>query len=147
MRFDYDICMKEGLLRKVPPSKDKSVLSFKKAKNWLEEASKALKARAFNSSIISSYLAMFHSARAILFFDGYREKSHACIARYLEEKYTKKKLLEIRWIELLDHYRELRHGDQYNLTFYTTEKEAKEALNSASGFVERMGKLFKEVST
>lgn len=88
---------------------------------------------------------MFHSARAILFFDGYREKSHACIARYLEEKYAKKKLLEIRWIELLDYYRELRHGDQYDLVFLITEQEAKNALNNAYEFVKRMKKLHQDI--
>ena len=43
----------------------------------------------FSSSILASYMVMFHAARTILFFDGFREKSHACVARYLEEKYVK----------------------------------------------------------
>lgn len=89
---------------------------------------------------------MFHSTRTILFFDGYREKSHACIARYLEEKYVKKNLLEATWIELLDHYRELRHDDQYDLAFFATEEEAKSALESAFKFVERLENLYEEIS-
>lgn len=146
MQFDYNACVQEGLLRKIPPSKDKAVRSLEKSKRWLEQSEKAISASAFDSSIISSYLAMFHSTRAILFLDGYREKSHACIARYLEEKYVKKNLLETTWIELLDHYRELRHGDQYDLAFSATEEEAKKALESAFKFVERLEKLYKEIS-
>jgi uncharacterized protein (UPF0332 family) len=87
---------------------------------------------AFNSSLMSSYLAMFHSARALLFFDGIREKSHYCIARYLEEKNAKKELLEIKWIELLDYYRDMRHDDQYSISCFVTNKEAEKAFKSAS---------------
>ncbi len=94
---------------------------------------------------MASYLAMFHSARAILYFDGFREKSHYCVARYLEEKYTKRNLLETKWIELLDHYRELRHDDQYSTSFFATEKESGSAMEKAKEFVERMEKLLKEL--
>lgn len=129
------------MLRKIPPSKEKARNSMETALKWLEEAKKNLDSEAFNSSVLSSYLAMFHSARALLFSDGFREKSHYCIARYLEEKYVKKKLLESKWINLLDHYRELRHNDQYSITFFTTKDEAENALNTAKEFIERMRKL------
>ena len=84
---------------------------------------------------------MFHSARAILFSDGYREKSHYCIARYLEEKYVKNKLLENKWVELYDHRRELRHESQYNVTFITSRTEAEKMLKTSKEFVKRMKTL------
>jgi len=140
-RFDFESCVKEGLLRRIPPSGEKARNSMETALKWLEEAKKNLNSEAFNSSVLSSYLAMFHSARALLFSDGFREKSHYCIARYLEEKYVKKKLLESKWIDLLDHYRELRHNDQYSITFFTTKDEAENALKTAKEFIERMRKL------
>lgn len=101
--------MGNGLLRKIPPSRQKAGESMKAAKNWIGEAEKNIQNQTFNSSVISSYLAMFHSARSILFKDGVREKSHFCIARYLEEKYAKPGSLEQKWIDLLDYYRDLRH--------------------------------------
>lgn len=140
-RFDFEDCVKEGLLRSIPPSKEKAEGSLKAAQRWLEEAEKDLRGEAFNSSVLSSYLAMFHSARTLLFFDGFREKSHYCIARYLEENYVKKNLLESKWVELLDHYRDLRHSDQYSINFFATEEEAEGALKTAKGFAERMRKL------
>lgn len=91
-------------------------------------------------------MAMFHAARSILFFDGYREKSHACIARYLEEKYVKSQKLDIKWVELLDHSREIRHDDQYNLSFFSTEEEAENALQSAKAFLNEIENLFKTIS-
>jgi uncharacterized protein (UPF0332 family) len=143
-QFDFDGCMKEGLLRSVPPSKEKADSSIRAADKWIEEAEKSMNVNAFNSSVLSSYLAMFHAARSILFFDGFREKSHYCIARYLEEKYAKKKLLEIRWIELLDHYRELRHNSQYDVSFITSKDEAKTTIETAKHFVSRMKELMKK---
>ena len=93
---------------------------------------------------MDSYLTMFHSARAILFMDGWREKSHACVARYLEEKYVKQGKLEKKWIELLDLNRDIRHDDQYDLSFFSTKEDAEKALKSARSFLDRMKKLLTE---
>jgi len=140
-QYDFYDCIEKGLLRNMPSSKENAEKSIKTALQWIGEGEKNLKINTLNSAIIAFYLAMFHSARAILFFDGYREKSHYCIARYLEEKYAKKKLLENRWIELLDYYREIRHNDQYNVNSFITKEEAENAFKSAKEFVERMDKL------
>jgi len=145
MPFNYNDCMREGLLRKIPPSKDKATQSLKKAREWLKEAENSLKGDAFNSSILASYMVMFHAARTILFLDGFREKSHACVARYLEEKYVKIGKLDKKWIELLDHSREIRHNDQYDLSFFSTKEEAENALESANDFFAAMESLFKAI--
>ena len=142
MAFRYKDCIEKGLLRKVLVSNDKAKQSIKKAEKWLDEAGKTLNGKAFDSSVLASYMVMFHSARAILFHDGYREKSHACVARYLEEKYVKTGKLERKWIELLDHHREVRHVDQYDLSFFSTNEEAEKAIESSIRFLERMKSLF-----
>ena len=136
--------MRKRLLRRVTPSADKAKLSMKRAESWLEEAEKSLNNELYDSCLISSYLAMFHSARAVLFRDGWREKSHFCIARYLEEMYVKKGKLEREWIDLFDRLRETRHADQYDVSYFATKEEAESALNIAFEFVERMEKLLDE---
>ncbi len=141
MAFKFKDCVKKGLLRKIPASKGKAERSINKAKKWLDEAENTFESSAFNSSVIDSYLAMFHSARAILFIDGWREKSHACVARYLEEKYVKPGRLEKKWVELLDLQRDIRHDDQYDLSFFSTREDAEKALESAKQFLERIKKL------
>ena len=145
MPFNYNDCLKEGLLRKIPPSKDKAAQSLKKAQEWLKEAENSLKGDAFNSSILASYMVMFHAARTILFLDGFREKSHACVARYLEEKYVKTGKLNKKWVELLDHSREIRHDDQYDLSFFSTKKDAENALKSANDFLVEIERLFRTI--
>lgn len=140
-RFNFSDCLKADLLRIIPPSKNKAEESLKTARKWLRESEKNLKSGAFNSCVLSSYLAMFHAARALLFKDGFREKSHYCVARYVEEKYVKNGLLEVKWVELLDHYRELRHDDQYSISFFAVKEEAENAFNVAGDFIERINKL------
>ena len=142
--MDFEDCVRKGLLRRVTPSADKAKLSMKRAESWLEEAERSLNNELYDSCLISPYLAMFHSARAVLFRDGWREKSHFCIARYLEEMYVKKGKLEREWIDLFDRLRETRHADQYDVSYFATKEEAESALNIAFEFVERMEKLLDE---
>jgi len=141
MKYNLNRLLEEELIQGIPKNQEKAKLSMKTSNKWLEEAKKNLKNKTYRSCILSSYLAMFHSARAILYADGYREKSHFAVARYLESQYTDKDKLEEKWIELLDHTREKRHGDQYGISFTTTKKEAKNALNSAEKFTRRMEEL------
>jgi len=143
MNFSTKKLLDLGLLRKIPASEKKAAESMKTADSWIMEAENNLKSKAFRSCILSSYLAMFHSARAVLFINGFREKSHFAVARFLEDFYVKRNLLEKKWVDVLDHYRETRHDDQYSTSFITTEDEAREALNSAKEFVRRMRKLLK----
>jgi uncharacterized protein (UPF0332 family) len=117
MPLSYDECLSKGLLRKIPPSKEQGKRSFEKAQRWLDEANAILGSKAFNSAVSAAYLAMFHSARAILFLDGFREKSHVCVARYLAQ-YVQRGKLELEWVDLLDYHREIRHEDQYDLGFF-----------------------------
>ncbi|AGK61325.1 putative conserved protein related to C-terminal domain of eukaryotic chaperone, SACSIN [Archaeoglobus sulfaticallidus PM70-1] len=142
--LDFESCVRKRLLRRVTPSADKARQSMKRAERWLEEAEKSLNNELYDSCLISSYLAMFHSARAVLYRDGWREKSHFCIARYLEEMYVKKGKLEREWVDLLDRLRETRHADQYDVSYFATREEAESALNIAFEFVERMEKLLEE---
>lgn len=142
--FDYNECLKKGLIRKTVSSKDKAKKSLEASNQWLAEAEKNFASNALRSSLLSAYLAVFHASRSILFLDGYREKSHACIARYLEEKYVKKALLESKWVEMLDHIREIRHSEQYSFSFIASSGEVEETIKKSREFVNRMRRLIEE---
>ena len=145
MSLSYEDCITKGLLRKIPPSRDKARQSIEKAQKWLEEAQKIFGSKAYNSAVSAAYLAMFHAARSMLFWDGWREKSHICVARYLEQ-YVKKEKLEQKWVDLLDHVREIRHEEQYDLGFFATKEEAEKTLQSAIQFLPRMKSLLDLIS-
>lgn len=54
--------------------------------------------------------------------------------------------LDKKWVELLDHSREIRHNNQYDLSFISTKEEGEEALKSAILFLSSLENLFKEIS-
>ncbi len=141
MRFSIEELLESGLIKKIPSSKQKSEESIKTAYSWIAEAENNLQNNALRSSLLSSYLAMFHAARALLFINGFREKSHFAVARFLEDMYVRRNLLEEKWIKILDHYRQIRHNDQYSTSFIITNEEAKETLHHSKLFVERMKNL------
>ncbi len=141
VKFNLDTLLELGLIRRIPKSKQKAEESIKTAESWLREAEENLKSNALRSCILSSYLAMFHSARASLFINGFREKSHFAVARFLEDFYVKRNLLEMKWVDMLDHHRETRHNDQYSTSFFVDEREAVNSLKDAKEFVERMKRL------
>jgi len=132
-----DECFERGLLRKVEPSRIKSQQSLRLARDWLCEAEANLKAEAYRSALSSAYLAVFHSARAVLFRDGVREKSHYCIGLYLQT-YVEKDDLEEEWPMLFDRIRSVRHADQYSFQVKPTEEEVRSWLHLAECFINRM---------
>jgi len=146
-RIEYDGCMKEGLLRKVIPSVDKARNGIEKANKFLEQARKALDIGAYDSCLLTCYQAIFLSAKAVLFKDGYREKSHACVARYLEEKYAKSGKLDIKWIELFDRFRDMRHDDEYNVFFTASKEDCEEIMEFADEFIAAMEKIIRNKTT
>ncbi len=114
---------------------------MKRAGVWASQAREALEAKLYDTSILASYEAMFHAAKALLIKDGYREKSHYCVARYIEYTYSKKGLMGVKLVVMLDSYRELRHQTAYNIEYEATMEEAKEAVKDSETFVKEMVKL------
>jgi uncharacterized protein (UPF0332 family) len=138
-----DECYERGLLRKVPASQEKALLSIVQAREWIVEARQDLDADALRSGLIAVYMGYFHAARALLYRDGIREKSHYCIGIYLES-YQKKGLLEDEWVLQFDHMRGLRQNDQYSLDARPTTAEVRQALGDAERFISRMELLIEK---
>lgn len=109
----------------------------------LEEARGNLDAMRINSAVIVAYLAMFNAAKAILFKDGFREKSHACVARYLENRYAQRGEISFEYIELLDRFRSSRHATQYDVSYYPNKKEAEQMIGFAEEFINKIENILK----
>lgn len=137
-RIEFRDCIEQGLLRKAIPSGDKAKKGINKARIFLEQSKKAFTIGAYDSSLMTCYQAIFLSAKSVLLKDGYREKSHACVARYLEEKYARTGEIDIKWVELLDRYRDLRHDDEYNVFFFASKEDCQELIKFASEFIDEM---------
>jgi len=135
-----DECYERGLLRKVPASNDKAMQSLSQAREWVTEAGYNIEAGALRSALMAAYMGYFHAARAVLFRDGVREKSHYCIGVYLES-YREKGLLEDAWVLQFDRMRGLRQSDQYSLDARPTLAEVRQSVKDAGFFIERIERL------
>jgi len=102
---------------------------------WLEEARITFQAGAYRSALVAAYMAYFHAARAILFRDGLREKSHGCVLLYLES-YAQKGLIDHTWVERFDQVMSIRNEDQYTLGAEPFPGEIMSILEYAPQFIQ-----------
>ena len=133
MLINLDDCLKKGLIKKTAPSKEQALASIDKAKKLLEEAKADLEDERYNSATVIGYLSILNASKALLYKDGYREKSHMCVTRFIEAKYGDK--LPKDTIHLLDHFRETRHEIQYDVDHYADKESSKEIVEFANEFV------------
>jgi len=114
-------------------SKNRSLIVIEK----LDSAELIFGQGIYDVSLVTSYTSMFHAARAILFRDGVKERSHECIPIYIAAKYP-----ELRsFANVLDSYRTFRHEAIYDLDTEVTKADAEAALREAKVFLEKMKSL------
>ncbi len=127
-------CFQKGLLKRTSPDIENAKRSLELSRSNIEDAALNLSIHRYRVVAIASYTAMFHAARAILFRDGIKERSHECIPVYLKEKYPELETLA----NILDSYRRFRHDAIYGLDFVMDEEEARAALDSAKELQEKI---------
>ncbi len=108
-------CFNRRLLTNTGPSTGLARKSLKQADVFLVDAVDLINIGKNRMATIALYNAFFHTARALLFKDGIKERSHFCVARYIEEKYVLKELLKVDFLDYLDALRDARHETQYSL--------------------------------
>jgi len=141
--LNLEDCFKKNLLRETDPSNAKANRSLEQARVWVDEAKETLEAGAYRSGLMAVYMGYFHAARAVLFRDGLREKSHICIELYLED-YVRRGRLEEEWTLLFHRLRSARHIDQYSFGAPPTEDEVEYAIGHAEVFINRIERLLRE---
>jgi uncharacterized protein (UPF0332 family) len=137
-----DECFEEGKLQPVLPSEKKAHESLRASRENLNEAQEALKNGILRATTNSCYVAIFHAARALLFRDGIREKSHFCLEQYLNTFVTSGKL-EPKWITFFSSMRDKRDTNQYGFQPPATREEIEIFVHLTAQFVDRMECLLK----
>jgi len=112
------------------------------AREDLIEAQDNLKKGAHKWSTIQSYYSMFHSARALLYHKGYKERSHFCLAVALDALYVESKLLSAKYSNAFRKAMSLREDADYSLSF--SKEGAKAMAQSAEEFLKEAEKLLKQ---
>ncbi|NYZ73939.1 HEPN domain-containing protein [Candidatus Micrarchaeota archaeon] len=136
-------CFGKGLLKKDKPDIAKARLSLKVAKENLEDARSQLEAGLYKWTFIAAYTSMFHAARALLYKDGMKERSHFCLCMYVKERYQGR--IEARYLNEFNMLREQRHrimyGDENIKVKEVEEAEAESSIKIAAGFIAAVGKI------
>lgn len=137
-------CWKKGLLKEIKSAEWLVKKSIQTAKARLVDAEQSMLAHVYNGALFFAYASMFHVAKAILFRDGVREKSHKCVVVYLKEKYGKRGIIPLNLIHSLDSYRIERHDIVYGFDFIATKDDAEVAIEDAKEFINVVEKILSE---
>lgn len=104
------------------------------------KAEQALREKDYKWAIIKSYYSMFHSAKAVCFSLGYREKKHLALIIMLEELARQDKI-EKDYLYYFKAVIDAREGADYH--YIHSEEHAKQINSLASSFNLQMKKLLK----
>ncbi|MEM5790532.1 MAG: HEPN domain-containing protein [Candidatus Aenigmatarchaeota archaeon] len=132
--------LKKGYLSKIPVCKELIEKELKEAKYDLERAKVAIEQNDFKWAIIKSYYAMFHSARALLFSMGLKERRHFAVAIFLE-KLSKDGKLESRYVDDFRAAMACREDADYRYVY--SIDTANYIIELAEEFLSRIKKLIK----
>jgi uncharacterized protein (UPF0332 family) len=103
------------------------------SKSDLTDAKESLGLKKFKWATIQGYYSMFHSARALLYEKGYREKSHWALLVAIGELYVNE--IERSLIQEFEHGMYLRQEADYGLKF--SERGAQDVIKAAGRLLER----------
>ena len=112
MTSDFKACLDKGSLRKASIAPDLASKELDLAKADLNAAKSSLKGNDSKWDTVQAYYSMFHAGRALVYKEGYRERSHACLIIALKEIYQGKGL-DVGLIDAMQEAKALRENADY----------------------------------
>jgi uncharacterized protein (UPF0332 family) len=145
MNKEFQDCLKKKNIREFPQAKGFVSKELRQAEADCLSAVDSLERGNYKWSTIQSYYSMFHSARALLYSKGYRERSHYCVIIAMRALYVEKGLLSLRLVEAMHLAKTLRENADYYGDF--TKEAAAQLIEDAQKFLEEARKLLSELAS
>jgi uncharacterized protein (UPF0332 family) len=101
----------------------------------LSDAKAGYETKRYKWSTIQAYYAMFHAARALIYSQGYREKSHYCLAIALRALFVDEGTMDAKLVRDFLNAMNLRQAADYEAEF--SQSGAKAVIASAERFIEK----------
>lgn len=139
MSFELRRLLKERKLMRIRPDRKLVLKEMNGAESDLEEAKNSLKNQKFKWATIQGYYSMFHSARALLFSKGFREKRHRALLTAIKELFQD--VIDPFLFDSFEDAMDLREEADYGLTFSMTG--ASEVVESAEKFLIKAKEILK----
>ena len=133
-------CFRKRLLLRMPKKRELVEKTFEMAVSDLSEAEISYKQQSYVWAMVQVYTSMLNLARAVLFSDGIREKSHVCTVEYLR-KYHSDHYEDL--IEKLDILRRERHLTLYDSREHITADKVRDRINWCKEFLKKTRELLK----
>jgi len=111
---------------------------IKKAEKFLNTAELALNTEDYDSCVSRCYYAMFFLAEAVLLIKGLRATSHKGVISLFGEYFVKTGIFERDLGKALNDAYDKRLIGDYGVGFTVTREEAKDLLEIAQDFVQKM---------
>jgi uncharacterized protein (UPF0332 family) len=142
MNEDFRECLSKNKLVKFPLAKTFMNREIEESKRDLESTEKCFNDQNYKWATIQAYFSMFHSARSLIYKEGYREKSHFCLIAALKTLYLNKGLINHKIIEDIQLGKRMREAADYHADFSIEGAEA--LIKSAQNFLSIIGAIIKE---
>ncbi|MDD2274762.1 MAG: HEPN domain-containing protein [Candidatus Pacebacteria bacterium] len=130
---DFQRCKERNKILKLEKAETLVPKEIELADNDLNSSKESFLDNNYKWSIIQSYYSMFHTARALLYNKGYREKSHLCLIEAIRNLYVQEGILNFKFLEALQLGKSLRENADYYGDF--SKQSADELMNVASEFL------------
>jgi uncharacterized protein (UPF0332 family) len=140
--MDIDELVRLGFIVRIAPAKDLAQKEFAESEYDLNAAKSELTAGNWKWAIVQAYYSMFHSAKAVMFLMGLKEKTHYSVGEFLEVL-SKEGKLESNFANDFRAAMCAREGADYH--YKHPQHTAEEIVDLAEDFVERMKMLAKNV--
>ncbi|MGC9059304.1 MAG: HEPN domain-containing protein [Candidatus Aenigmatarchaeota archaeon] len=124
---------------RIKPDRNLILKEIKAAKSDLIDAKDSMERNKFKWATIQGYYSMFHSARALIYSKGFREKSHYALLVALRELFEDE--LGHSLIRAFEEGMNLREEADYGLKF--SEAGALDVIENAEKLLEKVIKILK----
>ncbi len=123
----------ERRITRIRPDRNLVLKELDAARSDLADAKDSLGRDKFKWATIQAYYSMFHSARALVYMKGFREKSHHALLVTLRETYLDQ--LGGSYVRAFEEGMDLRQEADYGLRF--SETAAVDVVENAEKFLQR----------
>lgn len=141
MNSEFRDCLKRNKIKPFSRGKVLVAKEIRLATSDLEMAKESFTRNHFKWVVVQSYYSMFHSGRALIYAENYREKSHYCLIVAIRTLYVEKRKLDFRFIEVLEKAKTLRENADYYGDF--TKASAKDLIERAEQFLKKTKEVLK----
>ena len=139
MKISFKDCLEKKKIFRFEPAKQLVNLEIEDAQGDLKSAEEDYTQGNFKWATIKGYYSMFHSARALLYSRGYREKGHYCLYLALKAFFVQEKKLDPKLAEDFNNSIILREDADYRRKF--SQEGAQAVIEGARRFLKTTKEL------